>query len=157
MIFVQNDGQNILDTNYFASDFAKAGLMFVSINAGAFRLLLPAHRPHMAHTWRAILDDARTASHVIVTRGTSGAGLLKVTALELLFEDGSDSPFVITIGRNQFDILPAVADHGRTDLSCSIWVLGADGSPCKELELPARFRWVASLPCLKKWDGPAIS
>jgi hypothetical protein len=40
-IYVNNKEQQIIETNYFESEYARIGAMFISINAGAFRLLVP--------------------------------------------------------------------------------------------------------------------
>src|ERR1700744_5802447 len=41
MITIANDGQNLITTNYWDSEYAKMGLIYLTWNAGAARLLLP--------------------------------------------------------------------------------------------------------------------
>ncbi len=38
---IENDGGNIMSTNYFQSRAAQAGYILASVNAGTFRLLVP--------------------------------------------------------------------------------------------------------------------
>ncbi|MDX9788933.1 MAG: hypothetical protein RBT11_19320 [Desulfobacterales bacterium] len=39
LIQISNDGPEILSTNYWETEHAKKGFLYMSINAGAFRLL----------------------------------------------------------------------------------------------------------------------
>lgn len=41
MITISNDGQKIVSTNYWDTEHAKRGFLYLSWNAGAGRLLLP--------------------------------------------------------------------------------------------------------------------
>jgi len=41
MITIANDGPDIASTNYWATDHARAGIVYLSGNAGAWRLLMP--------------------------------------------------------------------------------------------------------------------
>jgi hypothetical protein len=134
-ITVENDGQEIISTNYWASSYARNGAVFVSINAGAFRLLVP---PQIS------IDDMVTADEVIVSRGTwPQAG--KHDALEILFEDNSDNPFCLHIGSEQTATMPADRDRNK-NFVFAIWT--PDG---KVKELPARYRKVKRIPYLKPW------
>jgi hypothetical protein len=62
MFEIHNDGPAIVSSNYWDTEFAKAGAVFLSVNAGAFRLLLPDSQI-------GALADMRTAGAVIVSRG----------------------------------------------------------------------------------------
>jgi hypothetical protein len=57
-ITVENDGQEIVGTNYWNSEYFRRGAVYLSVNAGAFRLLVPPQIP---------LDDMVAAQEVIVT------------------------------------------------------------------------------------------
>jgi len=86
LIKIGNDGPELVSTNYWKTKNAKAGYAFLSINAGCWRLLVPKGKG-------IPIDDMKTGKVVLVTRGAwPDAG--KQDALELLFEDSSDSPFV---------------------------------------------------------------
>lgn len=132
---VKNDGQEIVETNYWSSDYCRKGAVYLSINAGAFRLLLPPQFP---------LDDMAVADEVIVTRGAwPNAG--KHDALELMFEDHSDNPYCIHMGSEQTDRMPADSDRHKSFVF-SIWT--QEG---KVMELPARYRKAKRIPYMKPW------
>ncbi len=57
-LVVGNNGPDIRSTNYWQSEYAKGGIVFLSMNAGAFCLLLP---PALEST----LADMRTAKEVM--------------------------------------------------------------------------------------------
>ena len=141
-IRIENEGCKVIATNWWSLPEAKQGYMYVSINAGAFRILLPDRDPEM-------LREMRTAEYVIVTRGVlvmHGHPPVK-DGLEFLFEDHSDSPFSIHVSPQQVDRLIPASDEGRTDLACLVYTEG----PTLELELPARYRRAERLPYLKPW------
>jgi hypothetical protein len=135
LITIKNDGQEIVETNYWASDYFMRGAVYLSINAGAFRLLVPSQIP---------IDDMVAADEVIVTRGAwPEAG--KHEALELMFEDYSDNPYCIHIGSEQIDRPPADSDRHKSFVF-AIWT--QDG---KVKELPARYRKANRIPFMKPW------
>jgi len=136
MIIVKNNGPYILLTNYWKTPHARRGLYYVSINARAFRLLVPPPK-------EAEIGEMRTGQYVIVTRGR----WLGDDGLELLFEDGSNSPFAIHIQAAQTDRLPPADESGRTDLRCLVYTEAG-----LALELPARYRATQQLPCLRPWN-----
>ena len=125
LIQVSNHGPLIVATNYWESELAAAGKLFVSVNAGAIRILLPP-------TLYGALSDMRTARHCVLTRGPADE------MVEILFDDLSDRPYVIELSSNSFDMLPAKPPPGR-EWSVSVWVL-RDGRPDKALELMCHWR-----------------
>ena len=137
MIEIQNDGPFVVSTSYWQTEHARRGLLYVSVNAGAFRLLVPERLASEAP------EMCRGAEYVIVTRGKYQGR----DALEILFEDGSDSPYTIHVDARQVDRLPAPSDEGRTDLRLLVYVHPG----MLVCELPARYRRVAGLPHLKPW------
>lgn len=139
MLTITNKGQAIESTNYWDSEHACAGYCFLSWNAGAARLLVPDTR-------HAFLPEMRTAEYVIVSRGPwPRAG--KDEALELLFEDGSDSPFSIHLGAEQTDRLLPDTDQGG-GFVIVVWTRSGE-----QMRLPGKYRRVASLPCLDPWSA----
>ncbi len=133
---IQSNGSEIESTNYFETDLARRGGMYLSINAGAFRLLLPAGAESM-------LADMQTATDVVVSRGKFNK-FNGQDALEILFDDYSDSPFSIHLGQNQIDRLPPVQDTERK-WTLSVWVKG----PRCVYRAVCFFRVVPTLPYLK--------
>jgi hypothetical protein len=136
MLTISNDGQEIIASNYWQSEYARRGHIYLSVNAGAFRLLLP---PFLEEAIR----DMGAGREVVVSRGP-WPDQKRADAIEVIFEDGSDSPFVLHFGIEQIDRLPAKADEGRRDLRCTVWTSGA----VKRLSLPAAYRRVKAIPCL---------
>jgi hypothetical protein len=61
----------------------------------------------------------------------------------VLFDDGSDNPFVVHIGVEQTDRLPLDFDVGKP-IKFAVYVCG----PARSLELPAWYRRSARLPDL---------
>jgi hypothetical protein len=136
-IMISNDGRLIESTNYWSSIYAKNGKVYFSVNAGCIRLLLPDTTP--AFIGDDVLDSTQ---YVIVSRGT----IHGVDGYEVLFEDGSDNPFVIHTLANQWDRLLPAAESGRTGIGFDVYKNGQ-----RIREMTAKFRAVSSLPYLKPW------
>lgn len=141
-IVVENDGPELLSTNYFETEYARKGYVYLSINAGCFRLLM--------RTGTGIpLDEIKTGEVVIVTRGTwPETG--RVDALELLFDDHSDNPFAMHIVPEQVDRMPLDADRDRKG-QAPRWTFAVYTENGKVYEAPARYRKAKRLPCMKGW------
>lgn len=140
---VRNDGEQLVGTNYFDTPPAKAGYPFVSINAAAFRVLVPP-------SCEAWIDEMRRSEYLIATQGLwrPSPGESPREAIELLFEDQSDSPFVMYVVAEQVDRMPSRRDSGRADLHALVYTAG----PTLALRMPARFRTHASLPYCRPWS-----
>lgn len=138
-IIIANNGQAIAKTNYFDSDLAARGMYFLSWNAGAGRLLVPDAR-------KLDLAEMRSSKYVIVSRGPWVAEGGQ-PAIELLFEDRSEEPFVLTLGMELYDrLLPKNEMTGQTYIS--VWTRGG-----QKLRLVAKLREVDELPCLAEWSA----
>jgi hypothetical protein len=135
LITIENNGPEIVSSNYWTSEYSAKGYVYLSINASAFRLLIPDNMK---------IDGTLLAKEVIVSRGTwPDQG--RADALELLFEDYSDSPFCLHIGTEQVDRMPADTDRNKSFIF-SVWTFAG-----KILEVPARYRIVKKIPYLKPW------
>lgn len=137
MLAIKNAGQNIIETNYWDSEHARRGYCYLSWNAGAARLLLP-------DALKGELREMRGANCVIVSRGPwhEQGGR---EALELLFEDGSDSPYCLHLVAEQTDrLLPE--DNQGGGFVVTVWTRGGE-----KLRLPGKYRTVAAVPCLDPW------
>jgi hypothetical protein len=145
-LMIQSAGQKLQDTNYFESEWAQLGAIFVSINAGAIRLLIP---PALTR----VIDEMSSAREVVFTRGAVSDqkkfGRGRRLALEIMFEDGSKAPLMMVIGVDQVDRFPAAGLPPRDDLRCLVYTRG----PALALDLPARYRERRTLPCLEPWSG----
>jgi hypothetical protein len=145
---IANDGPQIIATNYWTSAWAHRGALYLSINAGAIRLLMPRGMEGM-------LDEMRTARECLLSRGPwtqarQGVGGDAREAYELLYEDGSNSPYVLHLGAEQADRLLPASESGRTIVH-TVWTRGFRDAPVCALTLPARYRVVRHLPYLKPW------
>lgn len=139
ILTINNDGPQIVSTNYFDISLARRGAFYVSINAGAFRLLVPP-------TYEQAIADFQTAREVIVSRGTWQGK----EALELLFDDHTDNPYSIHVGPGQYDRLPLASDAGKA-WQFSAWVKHGQQLQ-RAYESPCYYRVVRSLPYLKPWE-----
>lgn len=143
MLQIENDGQEIIKTNFWQTEQARSGGFFLSINAGACRLLVP-------YQHKNVIKEFEVAKEVILTRGPwPDAG--EETAIEILFDDGSDDPYSIHLGQSQVDRWPPAQESGRT-VQFSAWIL-KDGKPFCAYRSEAYFRTAARLPYLKPRDG----
>jgi len=136
MIYIENDGQAIAATDYWESEMNARGLIAISMNAGAFRILVP-------DSMVSQVADMRTARDVIVSKGKYQSR----QAYEILLDDHTDNPYSLLLDARQFASLqPADSEHGK-EVRISVWVRG----PQRVLDMPARFRVVRRLPCLRPW------
>jgi hypothetical protein len=81
----RNDGPKLLESNFW--DLPDEGKFIVSINAAAFRILLPRRMEHY-------VADMATAREVAISRGPWPARR-REDAFEFLFDDDSDWPTVL--------------------------------------------------------------
>ena len=98
LLTIENNGAEIAATNYFESEYAIAGKVYLSVNAGVFRLLLPDNQIHM-------LEEISTGKEVVISIG-KWPEAAKQIAFELMFDDHSDSPFCLHFGSEQVDRVP---------------------------------------------------
>lgn len=137
MITIENKGQRLVATNYWDSDHARAGYLYLSWNAGAARLLVPDSQ-------KPLIREMKTGKYVIVSRGPwSDQG--GRDGLELLFEDGSDAPFAVHLVADQTDRLLPEENQGG-GFVVSVWTRGG-----KKLRLPGKYRRVDIIPCMQPW------
>jgi hypothetical protein len=141
LFIVRNDGQAIVETNYWSSEVARRGLIWCSVNAGAIRVLLPPEREEF-------LPDMGAASECILSRGPWPAMKL-ADAFELLWDDGSDSPFAFHLAPESFDSLPAEPMAGR-EWQLSVWT-ERERKPRMEREWTCHWRRSNQLPDLRPW------
>lgn len=91
MFTFANDGADIKSTNYWQSDHAKQGLIYVSTNAGVLRLLLPKASSHM-------LPEMRTGAFATIE-----PSIQSPLCWDIVFDDRSDAPFAVSVDKRQFD------------------------------------------------------
>ncbi len=143
VINIENNGPLVLKTNYFDSESAKHGNFFVSVNAGAFRLLVPDNRVDD-------LNEMKTAKEIVISEGPcwpDGKGSRPRKALEILFDDWSDTPYSTWVTDEQADRMPTYTEHCK-EVTFTAWGRG----PVQLMGRPAWFRMVKRIPCLESWD-----
>lgn len=118
MLTISNSGPLLVETNYWQSEHALRGYVYMSANAGAWRLLLPAASA-------AQLPEMKTGKAVLIEKNSAGGN-----AWDIVFEDGTDSPFCVTLGQAQFD-------RAVTPGQCRLLVYTPDGL---QLDLPCTVR-----------------
>lgn len=139
IVWIGNKGQLIENTDYWNTETARKGFCFLSWNAGAGRLLLP-------EVIEGALREMRTADHVIVSRGRCGGWGRE--ALEVLFDDHSDSPFCLHMSAEQTDRVVPAEDCGRK-FPFTVWTPRG-----MQLQRPGYYRRVSAIPCLEPWPRP---
>jgi hypothetical protein len=83
----ENDGPLLVASDYWQSETAAAGKLYVSINAGCFRLLVPQSQ-------HAVISDMRPkAKHFVVSMLPRDKWVDAEYCLEWMVEDGSNSPW----------------------------------------------------------------
>ena len=150
MIQISNHGPLISSTNYFDSELALAGKLFVSVNAGAIRVLLPPSR-------YGELADMRAATECVLSRGPWTMVALhdppEEDGIEIMWDDGSDAPYCLQLTPESFDLLPGEPEPGR-EWILTVWT-AKDGAPHKAIERRCHWRRVPSIPWLKPWSPNA--
>jgi hypothetical protein len=139
VLTIENDGQDIRATNYFEGEYARRGAFYLTVNAGAFRLLVPP-------VHESVVGEFRTAREVIVSRGPWPAEGHR-DALEILFDDHTDRPFSLHFGAEQIDRFPRAED------AAGVWVFSAwvtsPAGPARIFSATCYYRVVEGLPYLK--------
>lgn len=106
-----NNGPEIVSTSYWHTEAALRGYVYLSINAGCFRLLVPDAFVTV-NSW--IKEAISRADCVIITRGP-WREMGKSDGIEILFEDHSDEPYALHIVPEQVELMPAAsARQART-------------------------------------------
>ena len=143
IITCANDDERLVESNYWDSEPARRGLFYVSINAGAFRLLVPQSEEHL-------VCEIRTGRHAVITSGFHRLELRNM--YEIMFEDDTDTPFALWLCHGQFERVFSIADAAGEDRHMIIYT-----RYCVEVaRMPVFFRKTETLPCLKPWPHGQI-
>lgn len=144
-LIIENDAALIVSTNFWQTEMARAGKLYLSTNAGTFRLLVP--QQHLG-----TVREMRTARNVVVSRGPMTLeGQRLPDALELLFDDGTDEPFSLHLSPGQLDRMPLDSDSTQA-WTCTVWVHHVGERGRQVLTKPAHYRRVRRLPDLRPWQ-----
>ena len=127
-----NHGGDINKTNYFDSPMGSAGMYYMSTNAGVVRLLIPDTEVHQ-------LSEMTTGKLCVLTSGIFAGQ----PSVEVMFDDGTDTPFVLYLSTDQSDFRVG-SDRARKTLTA--WTRSG-----KVGEWPAYQRVGKQLPNLQPW------
>jgi predicted transport protein len=144
VITIENDGQRIISTNYWQSEYARKNIVFLSVNSGMLRLLLPIN-------FERDISEMKTGKDVIVSIGTL-SGVEK--SYEILFDDHTDNPYCLHFGNAQADRVPNKDDGGRADLRLLIYTKKKFEETLQPDHIfeNVKLRFVKTLPCMKPWS-----
>lgn len=110
MITITNNGQALTGTNYWETDHAAVGMLYLSGNAGALRLLVP-------EAAEGLLAEMRTGKRVTIEASVHLPG---GQCVDLVFEDGTAAPFSVALDRRQIDRPLQCA----ADIPFTVWTEG---------------------------------
>jgi hypothetical protein len=146
VLVIENDGAAITRTNYWDTAAAQTGKVYLSTHAGAFRLLVPPGRGRD-------LAEMRLARGAAVSRGDCGgyAGV-RGEGVEVLFDDGSDSPYALYMNLLSLQSVSPRAEAGRRGV-LTVWTRGLGGEPVLALEMPCTYRLAERMPDLRPWNA----
>ena len=137
-IFISNQGGELASTNYWDSAMAKAGLLFLSWNAGVARIFLP-------DICISMLREMKTGKYCIISQGPLIPCNITGSTIELLFEDDTDTPFSLQMGAGQVD---RRINCTKPQVGFNVTVWSRNG---KLHSMPGKLRSANLLPCLKPW------
>jgi hypothetical protein len=137
-IFIKNEDHKIIETNYWETTPSKKGLYYMSLNAGYYRLLVPKNNDNFE-------KEISTAKYAVISRGAaSQLNPPRPDAFEIVFEDGTDSPYAIIMTPDYWDRYPGDEDegwNGKMAIYCNY-----SKEPVLEFD-KVYYRKAASLPC----------
>ena len=143
-IRIENAGQRILSTTYWSTYRAARGLVYVSVNAGAVRILLP---PPLREE---VAAAARLVSSAILSKGPWHEQPMN-EVFELLFDDRSDNPYSLVVSAGQCDRKWGADDDGQT-VPLTLWGPGKELGGVEELiSMPCHLRSVPKIPWMQPW------
>lgn len=132
----ENNGGELITSDYWGTEDARKGFFLLSINAGVFRLLVPENSERL-------ISEFKTGEYCIISKGPSKMSIHPFL-FELLFEDHTSAPYGLTLSPGQVDRIPPISDAG-SKFKMFIYTKG-----CKKvLEMDAYYRVVDRIPYLK--------
>lgn len=143
MIEFANHGPLITSTNFWESDYESANKWYVSFNANGVRLLVPSALR------RELNEMQRNLKHVVISMGP-WPEMQRDRAMEIMFEDESDSPYCLKLDEQSTD--RKLSGDGRDDLIFIAYTKPRRGRPHKVFERPCFLRSVDQIPCMDRVD-----
>lgn len=141
VLHFENNGMELVATNYWQTENCAVGLFFLSSNAGCVRLLVPSAK------LEEIEDMTRGVGEIVLTRGEL-EGVRD--CVEVLFEDYSASPYCIHVDPKQVDRRWVLSDEG----AAMRWRFAIYREEGKVAEFSHCFlRHARRLPCALPWGA----
>lgn len=144
MLLIKNEGPEIVGTNFWKTEHAKAGMFHLSTNAGTIRLLIPTQ-------WEdRFLPEIIECDYVIVSVGQCSYGR-NTMCVEMIFERSDKDPLYLILESDQCSMVPGDPSPGEWKFSA--WHLNPNNGEAEKIsEKEAKWRAVAEIPCLQKWE-----
>lgn len=144
-LIIINDGAELKETNYWDTEQAKDGFFYITPSSGCFRLLVPDNMVDLLQ-----LEDLDKTKEVIISRGPwRGEGMHD--AFQVVFEDGSKSPFILLLTPEQFMILPSKDDQDIKG-NPPRWSFAIYNRSGRLASYPCRYRIVDGIPYGEPWQ-----
>jgi hypothetical protein len=106
-LVIRNDGADIVETNYWTTRAGRNDFCYLSGNAGALRLLVPQNLSDR------YLPEMRTGKSVSIE-----TSIASPACIDVVFDDGSKTPFYIALDRSQTD---RVSGGARRNVPFTVW------------------------------------
>ena len=132
LLIFENNGGDIASTNYFDSTWGKAGMYFLTGNAGIARLLIPDSELHS-------IPEMKTGKFCVITSGL----YMGQPSLEIMFDDLTRAPFAMHMPQSQCDFR---IQGSRKPMELSAWTRSGKVGQWRAFQRTGK-----NLPCLQPW------
>lgn len=129
LLRITNDGKRIVSTNYYESDWNKRGVIAVSLNAGAMRLLIPNN---MVEQVQRELMTMQNVDGYISVEHYHDSNFTCGKIFRIMFDDLTENPYCLFVGENQFVGLTVPDDYTRDSMPV-LFYFGGDDDPLEYL------------------------
>lgn len=136
----------VTNTTYYQTSICEAGRMLVAVAGNTMHLFLP-YLISGRMDGEEFLNEISTAKYAVASFGLPS--MVNDYCFELMFEDGSDTPFSIQLTRKYVLPFMTVAYNGRKDFTLKIYI---DDDLSVTREMPLRVRYATSFPCCNAWN-----
>ena len=131
MIFIDNNGTDIISTNYWHTKYGKKNFMYMSFKDGVFRLLVPDKLTPTINSCQSM--ELCTVSY----------GKLMGTIKDMMYEVNFNGQILLNVSLQHTNNMPSKLSHGN-HFKLSVW----DSKCNKLLERKCIFQVVGSVPTI---------
>jgi len=125
----------ITDTTFFETDLCEAGYYHLVFNMNTYSLFIPDGKDD----WLAEVVEAES---VVITKGSYNG---KNDCFEIMFEDNTETPFMIIISDEQFSRISPLEEGWNGHL----YIFAGSLNNCKQKHENVHYRVADSLPFCK--------